>query len=254
MNHIGLFEGIGGFSLAARWMGWDTIAWCEWNEFCQKTLSYHFPNAIGHGDITKTDFTIYRGKCDILTGGWPCQDNSKARQVSKNGRGLSGEKSSKFYEFERTFCEIRPKYIIGENVSNVLTINGGHDFNYILSSLARMGYNAEWKTVRASDIGAPHHRERLYLVAYPNSIRLQENQSFFRYVQAEEREKERRIVAGATCLVRERWAVEPPVLRMDDGVSDRIPKIEALGNALIPDIPFLIFKAIEEFENLMHQQ
>jgi len=59
LKHIGLFEGIGGFSLAAEWMGWETIAWCEWNEFGQKVLRYHFPKAIGHGDITKTDFTIY---------------------------------------------------------------------------------------------------------------------------------------------------------------------------------------------------
>lgn len=78
MNHIGLFEGIGGFSLAARWMGWETIAWCEWNPFCQKVLNYHFPKSKQHGDITTTDFTIYRGQCDIVTGGFPCQPYSVA--------------------------------------------------------------------------------------------------------------------------------------------------------------------------------
>jgi len=78
MKHIGLFEGIGGFSLAARWAGWETIAWCEWNEFGQKVLRHHFPKAQGHGDITKTDFTIYRGQCDIITGGFPCQPYSQA--------------------------------------------------------------------------------------------------------------------------------------------------------------------------------
>lgn len=73
MKHIGLFEGIGGFSLAARWMGWETVAWCEWNEFCQKVLRHHFPEAEGFGDITKTDFKKYANKIDILTGGEPCR-------------------------------------------------------------------------------------------------------------------------------------------------------------------------------------
>jgi len=73
MKHIGLFEGIGGFSLAAEWMGWETIAWCEWIEYNKKILRKHFPKANEHGDITKTDFTIYRGNCDLITGGFPCQ-------------------------------------------------------------------------------------------------------------------------------------------------------------------------------------
>ena len=72
-THLGLFEGIGGFSLAAKWMGWETKAWCEWNEFGQKVLRHHFPEAEGFGDITKTDFTKYANTIDILTGGFPCQ-------------------------------------------------------------------------------------------------------------------------------------------------------------------------------------
>src|SRR5687767_12764897 len=78
MKHLGLFEGIGGFSLAARWMGWETIAWCEINPFCQKVLKHHFPNAAAHSDIITTDFTIYKGRVDILTGGFPCQPYSVA--------------------------------------------------------------------------------------------------------------------------------------------------------------------------------
>ena len=77
-KHIGLFEGIGGFSLAARWAGWETVAWCEWNEFAQKVLKHHFPEAEGHGDITKTDFTKYANTIDIVTGGFPCQPYSLA--------------------------------------------------------------------------------------------------------------------------------------------------------------------------------
>jgi hypothetical protein len=69
-THLGLFEGIGGFSLAAHWMGWQTLAWCEWNKFGQRILKHHFPNAEGFGDITKTDFTKYANRIDILTGGY----------------------------------------------------------------------------------------------------------------------------------------------------------------------------------------
>ena len=77
-THLGLFEGIGGFSLAAHWMGWRTLAWCEWNEFGQKILKHHFPNAEGFGDLTKTDFKKYANRIDILTGGFPCQTYSQA--------------------------------------------------------------------------------------------------------------------------------------------------------------------------------
>jgi DNA (cytosine-5)-methyltransferase 1 len=103
MNHIGLFEGIGGFSLAARWMGWETIAWCEWNEFGQKVLKHHFPKAQPHGDITKTDFTIYRGQCDVLTGGFPCQPYSLAgkRKGKEDDRHL-------WPEMLRAIREIQP--------------------------------------------------------------------------------------------------------------------------------------------------
>ena len=106
MTHIGLFEGIGGFSLAARWMGWETIAWCEWDGYCQKILKQHFKEAKGHGDITKTDFTIYRGKCDILTGGFPCQPYSLAGQR----KGKEDERHL-WPEMLRAIREIQPKAI-----------------------------------------------------------------------------------------------------------------------------------------------
>ena len=109
MNHIGLFEGIGGFSLAGRWMGWETLAWCEWNPFGQKVLKYHFPKATGHGDITKTDFTIYRGKCDILTGGFPCQPYS----VAGKRKGKEDERHL-WPEMLRAIREISPRWVVGE--------------------------------------------------------------------------------------------------------------------------------------------
>ena len=97
MRHGSLFSGIGGFDLAAEWMGWENEFHCEWNEFGQKVLKYYWPNAISYGDITKTDFTIHRGKIDILTGGFPCQDASNAKQDGEGQQGLQGKRTGLFY-------------------------------------------------------------------------------------------------------------------------------------------------------------
>jgi len=182
MTHGSLFSGIGGFDLAAEWAGWENKFHCEWNEFGKRVLNYYWPKAECYGDITKTDFTIWIGIIDVLTGGFPCQDASIAKQDGKGQQGLQGERTGLFYEMCRVIQEIRPKYIVAENVANILKTNGGQDFSAILTELSTMGYNAEWRVCRASEMGAPHHRARLYLVAYANSFRLTQDQSFFKYV------------------------------------------------------------------------
>jgi len=250
MKHIGLFEGIGGFSLAARWMGWETVAWCEWIEYKQAQLHKNFPNAKGHGDISTTDFTIYRGHCDILTGGFPCQDASIAKQDGKGQQGLQGERTGLFWEMVRAVEEISPKFVVAENVSNFLKVNRGQDFRTVLSELARMGYNAEWRVCHASDVGAPHHRSRLYLVAYPNSIRLQKGASFFSYVH----EEASQIAWGAygTTVQTFRggaWVGEPPALCVDNGIPGKLVRqqLHGYGNAIVPQIALKIFKSIQEY-------
>lgn len=253
MKHIGLFEGIGGFSLAARWMGWETVAWCEWIEDKQKHLYKNFTNAKGHGNIETTDFTVYRGNCDILTGGFPCQDASAASQYGEGQQGLQGGRTSLFYEMCRAIDEIRPKWIVAENVSNILKTNGGSDFRSILSELARMGYNAEWRVCRASEVGAPHHRARMYLVGYSNSIRLQEGQTFFSNVRKETSSftwvsngASIQIVRGGS------WQSEPPALCVDDGISGKLVRqqLHGYGNAIVPQVVYQIYKSIEEYESL----
>ena len=166
MKHIGLFEGIGGFSLAARWMGWDTIAWCEWNEFGQKVLNYHFPKAKGHGDITKTDFTIYRGQCDILTGGFPCQPYSTAgkRKGKEDDRHL-------WPEMLRAIKEIQPSWVVGENVLGLINWSGGLVFNEVQADLEAAGYEIFPFVLPACGKNAPHKRDRVWFVAYSDSNR-----------------------------------------------------------------------------------
>lgn len=161
MNHIGLFEGIGGFSLAARWIGWQTIAWCEWNDFGQKVLKHHFPKAKAHGDITKTDFTIYRGQCDVLTGGFPCQPYSSA------GKRLGKEDERHLWpEMLRAIREIQPRWVVGENVRGLTNWNGGLVFDEVQADLEAAGYEVTPFLLPACAVNAPHRRDRIWFVAY----------------------------------------------------------------------------------------
>ena len=160
MNHLGLFEGIGGFSLAARWMGWKTVAWCEWNEFGQKVLRYHFPEAEGHGDITKTDFTKYHGAIDIISGGFPCQPYSSA------GKRLGKEDDRHLWpEMLRVIREVQPTWVVGENVFGLVNWSGGLVFDEVQSDLEAQGYEVQPYVLPAVSVNAPHRRDRVWFVA-----------------------------------------------------------------------------------------
>jgi DNA (cytosine-5)-methyltransferase 1 len=259
MTHGSLFSGIGGFDLAAQWMGWNNVFHCEWNEFGQKVLKHYWPKSISYGDITKTDFTIHRGRIDILTGGFPCQDASIAMQHGSGQKGLEGDRTGLWTHMVRATEEIRPKYVIAENVANILRTNNGRDFQTILRELARMGYNAEWRVTRANEAGAAHNRARLYLVGYSNCIRLQKGESFFAYVGKEAVSRRRRIT-GTTGTVGISWPPEPVISWLDDGIPEwmgkksfrgwRYKSIKAYGNAVVPQVVYQIFKAIQQYENL----
>lgn len=251
MRHGSLFSGIGGFDLAAQWMGWENVFHCEFDAQKQKALKRNFPESISHGDITKTDFTIYRGRVELLTGGFPCQDASIAKQDGKGQQGLQGSRTGLFYEMCRAIEEIRPRYIVAENVANILKTNGGKDFGRILTELARMGYNAEWRVCRASEVGAPHHRARLYLVAYSDSFRLTKGQTFFSNVYAETSPFSWQSYGTAVQIVRGgAWTSEPPPVCVDNGLPGRLVRrqLHGYGNAIVPQIAHAIFKVIQQIE------
>jgi DNA (cytosine-5)-methyltransferase 1 len=252
MTHGSLFSGIGGFDLAAEWMGWDNVFHCEYEQYKIDKLKQNFPKSISYGDITKTDFTIHRGKISILTGGFPCQDASIAKQDGKGQKGLQGSRTGLFYEMVRAIEEIKPKYIVAENVANFLKTNGGADIRAALTQLARLGYNAEWRICRASEVGAPHHRARLYLVAYPLCFRLQKGETFFSYVAAQTTPFSWRPF-GTTIQINRgnTWNNEPPILCVDDGLSSKLVRrqFHGYGNAVVPQVALQIFKAIQEYEN-----
>jgi DNA (cytosine-5)-methyltransferase 1 len=173
MKHMGLFEGIGGFSLAARWMGWETLAWCEWNEFGQKVLRHHFPEAEGFGDIKKTDFTKYANRIDIITGGFPCQPYSTAgkRKGKEDERHL-------WPEMLRAIREVQPSYVVGENVRGLTNWNGGLVFDEVQADLEAEGYEVLPFLLPACAVNAPHRRDRIWFVAHSKHNRLQ--QSFYK--------------------------------------------------------------------------
>jgi DNA (cytosine-5)-methyltransferase 1 len=166
MKHLGLFEGIGGFSLAARWMGWETLAWCEWNEFGQKVLKHYFPEAEGFGDITKTDFTKYANRIDILTGGFPCQPYSAA------GKRLGKEDERHLWpEMLRVIREVQPNWVVGENVLGLVNWSGGLVFHEVQVDLEAEGYEVFPFVLPACAVNAPHRRDRVWFVAHRKNIR-----------------------------------------------------------------------------------
>ena len=163
MTHGSLFSGIGGFDLAADWMGWDNIFHCEWNPFGQKVLKHHFPNSISYNDITKTDFSIHAGQIDILTGGFPCQPYSSA------GKRLGkADERHLFPEMLRCIKEVKPRYIVGENVRGLVSWGGGLVFNEVCDDLEREGYAVQPFLIPAASVGAPHQRQRIWFVAHSN--------------------------------------------------------------------------------------
>jgi DNA (cytosine-5)-methyltransferase 1 len=168
MKHGSLFSGIGGFDLAAQWMGWENVFHCEIAEFPRKILNHYWPNADCHEDIKKTDFTKYRGTVDIISGGFPCQPYSAA------GKRLGKEDDRHLWpEMLRVIREVKPQWVVGENVRGLLNWNGGMVFHEVCADLENIGYEVQAFIIPASGINAPHQRERLWVVANNINNRLQ---------------------------------------------------------------------------------
>jgi DNA (cytosine-5)-methyltransferase 1 len=164
MRQCDLFAGIGGFSLAASWYGIKTTQFVEIDFYCQELLKKNFPGVPIHDDIT----TYYPrlGEFDIITAGFPCTDLSCA---NPSGRGLEGERSGLFFEAVRILRTVRPRFLLLENVPAL--INRGLD--RVLWEIAQSGFDAEWQVISAASMGAPHRRERIFVIAYPMCSRRQ---------------------------------------------------------------------------------
>jgi DNA (cytosine-5)-methyltransferase 1 len=158
-----LFSGIGGLELGLEWAGLGRVTWqVEKDEYCRQILAKHWPDAVRHEDV-RTVGAHNLSRVDVLCGGFPCQDIS----VAGKGAGLSGSRSGLWSEYARIIRELRPSLVVIENVA-ALVVRG---LDRVLCDLAASGYDAIWFPLRASDVGAPHLRERLFIVAYPHCLR-----------------------------------------------------------------------------------
>ena len=274
-RHGSLFSGIGGFDLAAQWKGWENVFHCEWNDFGQRVLKHYWPNAESFGDITKTDFTKYHGTIDIISGGFPCQPYSQAgkRKGTEDDRHL-------WPEMLRAIREIQPSWVVGENVSGLINWNGGLVFEEVQADLEAEGYQVQPFVLPAAGVNAPHRRERVWFVAYstvkssgwkyehrqeqrklggcdsstnaPNTD--DRRQSSKKYRQ----KKPRRVAEASFSNNWQNFPTQSPVCGGDDGLPTKLdgitfPKwrnesIKAYGNAVVPQVVYQIFKAIERYE------
>lgn len=156
MTHASIFSGIGGFDLAAEWAGWTNMFNCEIDDFCRNILNYHFPT-----DIRTTDFTVWRGLIDVLTGGFPCQPFSVA------GKRLGTEDERHLWpEMLRAIREIRPAWVVGENVFGIVNWSDGLVFEQVCADLENEGYSLQPFILPACAVDAPHRRDRVWIVAY----------------------------------------------------------------------------------------
>jgi DNA (cytosine-5)-methyltransferase 1 len=168
LSILDLFSGIGGFSYAAEQLvgGFHTVAFCDTDKACHKVLAKHWPSTPIFPDIRELTAADIQPLCpnglSLITAGFPCQDLSVAGKQA----GYDGERSVLFYEIIRLARELRPDFLLLENVRNLLSHQNGETFQETLFQIAKAGYDAEWAVIPASDVGACHKRERIWIVAY----------------------------------------------------------------------------------------
>jgi len=260
-----LFSGIGGLDLGLERAGM-TVAWqAEVDSYCCRILHKHWPDVPNLGDVTTIDWTEVP-RVDLIAGGFPCPDISQAGKR----RGLVGERSGLWREFARAIRHLRPRYVLVENVGD-LAVRG---LSEVVGDLAALGYDTEWQSIPAAAVGAPHLRERLFIVAYPNSeaggwpgAALDRARPAALPVGATQPRRRRGNVAypdserlprcrlptvertaipdpcgSSTRIFRTtarpggQWAVEPDVGRVAHGIPHRVDRLRALGNAVVPQV------------------
>ncbi len=165
MTHASLFSGIGGFDLAAQWCGMENIFAVEINQFCQQVLKKNFPNTKIYSDIKEFNGTEYKGTVDIISGGFPCQPFSQAgkRKGNQDERAL-------FPEMLRIINEVRPKWVVAENVYGIVNIQDGEYFEEVCTQLENIGYSVQPIIIPASSLDAPHQRYRTWFIAKSESV------------------------------------------------------------------------------------
>ena len=271
LSHGSLFSGIGGFDLAAQWMGWNNIFQVEKDDWCRKVLAKNFTKTERFADIK--DFTGYEytNRIDVISGGFPCQPFSVAGQ-------RKGKDDDRYLweEMLRVIATIKPTYVVGENVTGII----GLALDTVLSDLEAQDYTTETFIIPACSKNAWHRRDRVWIVAYANSIGRQDEQkengkslcngewnntieeqgreqqqcrtgkssSVFSNTDNTGCEEQREPITNGTELVAPKcsswWETEPGVGRVVDGLPGRVDRLKGLGNAIVPQVAYEIFSAI----------
>jgi DNA (cytosine-5)-methyltransferase 1 len=266
LSHGSLFSGIGGFDLAAQWMGWNNIFQVEKDDCCRKVLAKNFPKTKRFADIK--DFTGYEytNRIDVISGGFPCQPFSVAGQ-------RKGKDDDRYLweEMLRVIGTIKPTYVVGENVTGII----GLALDTVLSDLEAQDYTTETFIIPACSKNAWHRRDRVWIIAYTNDIsnsgnaREHERESFEKGLQERNQmeqpaitsdvrfsantdntgcEEQREPITDGAELFAPKcsgwWETEPGVGRVVDGLPGRVDRLKGLGNAIVPQVAYEIFSAI----------
>lgn len=283
LSHGSLFSGIGGFDLAAQWNGWNNVFQCEKDEWCRKVLAKNFPTTKRFEDIKEFNAKEYNGTIDIISGGFPCQPFSVAGQ-------RKGKEDDRYLwaEMLRIINEVQPQYIVGENVTGII----GMALDTVLSDLEAQGYSTETYIIPACSKNAWHRRDRVWIVAYANCIRrnneqkengqLVHNGEWNGTIEEQSRreqqcrigepgsilsdttskrqqgqgkcikwgsnseEEERETNNVVSNSINSQWAVEPELGRVANGIPNRLDRLKGLGNAIVPQVAYEIFRSIGE--------
>ena len=261
MNELALFAGSGGGILGGHLLGWRTVCAVEWEPYAACALAARqndglLPPFPIWDDVQTFDGKPWRGIVDVVSGGFPCQDISAAGK----GAGIDGERSGMWREMARIICEVRPGYAFIEN-SPMLTTRG---LDRVLSDLASMGFDARWGVLGAADVGAPHQRDRIWVVADSNRKwklqqkgsksnerrRIGDGGNEMAYANSAQRQRdkctERSKTQRTNACKPSWWDIEPDVGRVADGVAARVDRLKAIGNGQVPAVAATAWKLLTE--------
>lgn len=231
MRHLDLFSGIGGFALAARWCGWETVAFCEIEPYCQKVLRKHWPDVPIYPDVRELHGHDI-GPVDVITAGYPCQPFSTAGK-----RGGENDDRHLWPEVYRLVREIRPQYALLENVAGHITMG----LDKVLSDMEKAGYAWEPFVIPACAIGAWHRRDRIWIVAYTEYMRCN--------ARITRNSATKKDAGGEHWIFANRhhwWTPEPDVGRVANGLPNRVDRLRGLGNAIVPQVAYEIMRCMGE--------
>jgi DNA (cytosine-5)-methyltransferase 1 len=242
MTFGSLFAGIGGLDLGLERAGMTCKWQVEIDDYARRVLAKHWPNVQRWDDITTFEPSGREWSVDLICGGFPCQDISTAGKRA----GLHGDRSGLFFDAVRVVESLRPRWLLLENVAALL--NRGLD--EVLGTLAEIGFDAEWHCLQAADFGAPHIRDRVFIIANANGKRLERQRTFN---GAQRRQASRRSTRLCNRKNARRccnwWATEPELGRVAYGIPARVDRLRGLGNAVVPQIAEWLGRQIMEAEN-----